>query len=354
MLVLSADLPPSRVSATACRAAARDASEGGKVRGTTDAISQEPPRPSFADWLNGVRAEALGRGIRQEVLDQAFGGIEEPLPVVIERDRSQAELVMPLEQYLARRVTPVVAKTARTLYAKHRTVLDVVAGRYGVPPRMLVAVWGIESNFGRFSGVRPTILALATLAWDPRRSMMFRNELFDGLEILNRGYIDIAQMRGSWAGAMGQVQFMPSSYLKFAEDFDGDGRRDIWTSPGDIFASIANFLKGHGWTSEEPWGLEVKLTPEAVDKIAAEVGRRNGSCQATRDMTAPLPRDDWDKLGVRTAENGELPAAMGNASLVSGTSRHFLVSSNYDSLLEYNCANAYAISVGLLANEIQK
>jgi membrane-bound lytic murein transglycosylase B len=316
------------------------------------ASAQEGPRPSFTDWLSGVRAEALARGIRPEVLDQACAGVEEPLPVVIERDRSQAELVMPLEQYLSRRLTPQVVKTARQLYAEHRRLLDQVADRYGVPPPIIVAVWGIESNFGRFSGVRPTILALATLAWDTRRSMLFRNELFDGLEILNRGYIDLAQMRGSWAGAMGQVQFMPSSYLKFAEDFDGDGRRDIWTSYGDIFASIANYLKGHGWTNGESWGREVKVSTEQASRIASEVGHRTSSCQATREMTASQPVEAWKKLGLRTATGGGLPSTLGETSMVSGTSRHFLVTANYDALLEYNCAHAYAISVGLLADKI--
>ena len=123
-----------------------------------------------------------------------------------------------------------------------------------------MGVWGLESNFGRFTGVRPTVAALATLAWDPRRSAFFRGELFDALEILNRGDIEPAKMLGSWAGAMGQAQFMPSSYLQYAEDFDGDGRRDIWESPADIFASIANYLKGHGWIAGEPWGREVHVT----------------------------------------------------------------------------------------------
>ena len=314
------------------------------------AIAQELPQPAFADWLNGVRTEALSRGIRPEVLDAAFGGIGEPLPVVIERDRSQAELVLPLEEYIARRVTPKVVKTARTLFAQHRKVLDHVSARYGVPPQIIVAVWGIESNFGRFSGVRPTILALATLAWDPRRSLLFRSELLDALEILNRGYIDVGHMHGSWAGAMGQVQFMPSSYLKFAEDFDGDGRRDIWHSPADIFASIANYLKGHGWTTGDTWGREVTLTAETRAKLV-EIVHRTGSCQATRDMTTPLTVEDWKKLGVR-AEAGELAGTSAETSLVSGTSRHFLVSTNYDALLEYNCAHAYAISVGLLADKI--
>jgi membrane-bound lytic murein transglycosylase B len=317
------------------------------------AIDQEPPRPSFGDWLNGVRAEALSRGIRQEVLDEAFGGFDEPLPIVIERDRSQAELLTPLEEYVQRHVTPTVVKKARMLYTKHRALLDRVAARYGVPGRVVVAVWGIESNFGRFSGVRPTIQALATLAWDPRRSTLFRNELFDGLEILNRGYIDVSHMRGSWAGAMGQVQFMPSSYLKFAEDFDGDGRRDIWSSSPDIFASIANFLKGHGWTPDENWGREVHVTSEAAAKITAEVVRRTGSCQATRDMTVALKPDEWTSLGVLSVGRGALPAGMGESSLVSGTARHFLVTANYDALLEYNCAHAYAISVGLLADKIE-
>jgi len=313
---------------------------------------QEPPRPAFADWLNGVRSEALSRGIRQEVLDEAFGGFEEPLPIVIERDRSQAELLTPLEEYVHRRVTPAVIKTARELFTKHRALLDQVAARYGVPGPIVVAVWGIESNFGRFSGVRPTIQALATLAWDPRRSTLFRSELFDGLEILNRGYIDIGHMRGSWAGAMGQVQFMPSSYLKFAEDFDGDGRRDIWSSAPDIFASIANFLKGHGWAPDQSWGHEVHVPPDATAKITAEVARRTGSCQATQNMTVALTPEEWTKLCVQSGGRGALPASLGEAALVSGTSRHFLVTGNYDALIEYNCAHPYAISVGLLADKI--
>src|SRR6185503_9319845 len=134
--------------------------------------------------------------------------------------------------------------------------------------RVIVSIWGAESNFGRFTGVRPTVDALATLAWDPRRSTLFRAELFSALEILNRGDIDIAKMRGSWAGAMGQVQFMPSSYLQYAEDFDGDGRRDIWGSPADVFASIANYLKGYGWINGQLWGREVTLSGAVASRVA--------------------------------------------------------------------------------------
>src|SRR5919202_1154421 len=157
------------------------------------------------------------------------------------------------------------------MYARHRSLIEAVGERYGIDPHIVAAVWGIESNFGRFSGVRPTIAALATLAWDPRRSTFFRGELFNALEILNRGDVDLSRMRGSWAGAMGQVQFMPSSYVAFAEDFDGDGRRDIWSNFGDVFASIANYLKGHGWIEGETWGREVKLTPEAERTITSDI-----------------------------------------------------------------------------------
>ena len=253
------------------------------------AQAPEPTRPSFSEWLAGVKTDALAHGIRPDVVDEALATVEEPVPVIIERDRTQAETVLSIEKYIARALTPKVRATAREKYQLHRTLLDEVGARYGVSPRILVAIWGIESNFGRFSGVRPTIAALATLAWDRRRAEFFRGELLDALEILNRGDVDLAHLRGSWAGAMGQVQFMPSSYLQWAEDFDGDGRRDIWSDPGDIFASIANYLKGHGWTADQPWGREVKVSPDAQRRLVNDVQRRDGTCQATRDMTVPLP-----------------------------------------------------------------
>jgi membrane-bound lytic murein transglycosylase B len=151
---------------------------------------------------------------------------------------------------------------------------------------------------------------------------------------------------------MGQVQFMPSSYLKFAEDFDGDGRRDIWSTHGDVFASIANYLKGHGWKAGEAWGREVTVTPEAARRIASDVPRRDGTCQATRNMSSALPLARWQELGVRLPGGKPLPKSDTEASLVSGTTRHFLVYPNYDALLEYNCAHSYAISVALLGDAI--
>ena len=157
------------------------------------------------------------------------------------------------------------------MYDRYRELLDQVGRKYGVSPRVIAGVWGMESNFGKFSGVRPTIPALATLAYDPRRAAFFRGELLEALEILNRGDATLDQLRGSWAGAMGQTQFMPSAYLKFAEDFDGDGRRDIWSSPADVFASIANYLKAHGWTDGQLWGRQVAVSRAAARRIAADV-----------------------------------------------------------------------------------
>ena len=316
------------------------------------ALGQEPARPSFAEWLAGVRAEAIARGLREEVVDAALADVTEPQPIILERDRAQAETVFSLEKYIARILTPKLILAGRGAFATHRDLLGQISERYGVPSRIIVAIWGMESNFGRFSGVRPTVPALATLAWDPRRAAFFRGELFNALEILDRGDIDLPRMKGSWAGAMGQVQFMPSSYLKFAEDFDGDGHRDIWSTPGDVFASIANYLKGHGWTADQDWGREVKVTPDVARRIARDVAPRSGSCQATRNMGVPLPMARWEELGVRLSGGKPLPKRDAPASLVSGSTRHFLVDANYDAILEYNCAHSYAITVALLGDAI--
>ena len=309
-------------------------------------------RPSFAEFIDGVRHEALGRGIRPEIVEKAFADVREPQSVVLERDRAQAETVLTLEQYIDRRLTVTLMKSGREAFARHRVLLGEVSARFGVPADIIAGIWGMESNFGGFSGVRPTIAALTTLAWDPRRSTFFRGELFDALEILNRNDIDVSRMRGSWAGAMGQLQFMPSSYLKYAEDYDGDGRRDIWSSPPDIFASVGSYLKGNGWVEGETWGREVELREGAAATISASVARRAGTCRATRDMTVALPIARWQELGVRLANGQSLPPDEPDAALVSGRTRHFLVHRNYDALLEYNCAHSYAVGVGLLAGRV--
>ena len=322
------------------------------VAAAQQAIPPVPPLPlpPFDEWLAGVRAEAEARGIRPDVIDAAFQDIR-PVVQVLERDRTQAEFTLNLDAYLKRRLTPATIKTARAMYSRHRTLVERVGTAYGVDPRVVIAIWGLESNFGRFAGVRPTIPTLATLAYDPRRSTMFRNELLNALEIVNRGDIELPRLKGSWAGALGQPQFMPSSYLRFAEDFDGDGRRDIWTSHADVFASIANYIGQHGWRSDVRWGREVAVPSTAVAAIQA-LPRRTEGCRARRAMTVPQPLEEWRTLGLTTTGRAPLPRADLSASLVQDGARAFLVYDNYEALLDYNCAHSYALSVALLADAI--
>jgi membrane-bound lytic murein transglycosylase B len=315
-------------------------------------VAAQDVRPSFSDWLAGVRSEAIARGVKAEIVDEALEGVEEPLPVILERDRAQAETVFSLEHYVSRRLTVKLITNGREALAQNRDLLREIGSTYGVPPQIIAAIWGIESNYGRFSGVRPTVAALATLAWDPRRATFFRGELFNALEILNRGDIDLSHLKGSWAGAMGQVQFMPSSYLQYAQDYDGDGRRDIWSTPSDIFASIANYLSGRGWWVDASWGREVRVDAETATRIRKDVAMRDGSCQATRNMTVALPSTEWQALGVRLTSGKPLPKSDVPMSLVSGSTRHFLVTGNYDAILEYNCSHSYAITVALLGDAI--
>jgi membrane-bound lytic murein transglycosylase B len=326
------------------------AAAAAQIPAEVPAVPQLPP-PSFDVWLSTVRAEAAARGIREETLDRALNGIE-PVPQILERDRTQAEFVLDVDGYVKRRLTRGTIRTARRMHERHRALLQRVSSAYGVPSRIVVSVWGLESTFGSFAGVRPTFPTLATLAYDPRRSTYFTQELFAALEILDRGDIELGRMKGSWAGAMGQPQFMPSSYLKFAQDFDKDGRRDIWTSLPDVFASVAYYLQQHGWTKGETWGREVRV-PAAARRAVEAVPTRETGCRAQRLMSVPRPLAEWRRLGVRTLANGKLPSADIEASLVPAGARNFLVYPNYEALLRYNCAHTYALSVALLADAIR-
>lgn len=322
------------------------------------ALAQEPTTPPalpvpppFDAWLAELKTEALSRGIREEVVEAAFADIQ-PVGQILERDRTQAEFSLDLTAYLKRRLTRATIRTAQQMHTKHRKLLTAVGKKYGVQPRIITAVWGLESNFGRFAGVRPTIPALATLAYDPRRAALFRNELFSALEMVNRGDIELARLKGSWAGALGQPQFMPSTYLKFSQDFDDDGVRDIWTSLPDVFASVAFYLKEHGWTDKTTWGREVKV-PKAARKSIDALPRRDEGCRAERALTRPMPLKAWRKLGLLTTAGKPFPAAALDASLITDGSRYFLVYRNYEALLAYNCATSYAISIGMLADRLK-
>ncbi len=315
--------------------------------------AQETERPAFSVWLEGVRADAIARGIKPDTVARAFEGLE-PLEVVVERDRTQAETVLTVEQYVQRRLTPRFVRTARERARAERQILRKVGDRYGVQPRFLVAIWGLESNFGRFSGVRPVVQALATLAWEGRRGPFFTGELMNALEIVDRGHIDLAAMKGSWAGAMGQTQFMPSSYLKHAEDFDGDGHRDIWSSTPDVLASIANYLKAYGWKGDETWGRAVRVPAGRLEELIASVGLRESGCRAEREMTVAVPLSRWQALGVRSSDGSALPRVDRNASLVRAGATNYLVYGNYEALLGYNCAHAYALAVSQLADRLSQ
>ena len=212
----------------------------------------------FAQWLADMRLEARGQGISQATLDRALGTVK-PIDRVIELDRRQPEFTQTFWSYLNRAVSETRVETGRRLLAEHAVLLQDVERRYGVQPRFLVAIWGLESDYGNVTGGFPVIGALVTLAYDERRSDFFRAELLQSLRIIDQGHITAARMTGSWAGAMGQVQFMPSTFTSYAVDGDGDGRRDIWHSLPDAFASAANFLRALRWQGDKTWGREVRL-----------------------------------------------------------------------------------------------
>jgi membrane-bound lytic murein transglycosylase B len=312
--------------------------------------ASDTPQP-FDEWLAELIGEARARGFGDELLERTLVGLS-PLPRVIASDRRQPESVIPFDEYLKRRITPERVARGRELLAQHRDVLDRVSETYGVPPKAIVSIWGLESRFGDFTGDVSVIQALATLAWERRRAQFFRGQLFDALTILDRGDIDAATMRGSWAGAMGQPQFMPSSYLAFAVDFDDDGRRDIWSSPADTFASIANYLSSHGWRKGEPWGHEVDAPPAAVKRATRAFGHRRAVCRAMKEMIGPARLPAWQKLGVRRADGESWPKIAGSAALVAAGTRRFLVYDNYDAILRYNCAHAYALTVAIFADRL--
>jgi membrane-bound lytic murein transglycosylase B len=243
------------------------------------------------------------------------------------------------------------------LLRENADLLAEVSGKYGVQPRFIVAIWGIETRYGRVRGSMPVVPALATLAFDRRRSKFFRNELLQALRMVDRGYIELEKMNGSWAGAMGQSQFIPSSYMAYAVDFDGDGRRDIWESRADVFASIANYLKQHRWNSDLTWGREVKL-PADFDATLKSLGTdKDGRCRALRGITPKRTLAQWQAMGVRRADGRDLPTRAISAALVPPSQSNgpaFLVYDNYRSILRYNCAHLYGLTVGMLADAITR
>lgn len=303
-------------------------------------VSAAAHEPTFAEWLDDLRHEAKHRGIRAETLDRALADLA-PIPRVIELDRDQPEFKLTFAQYLARVVPDSRVHRGQDKLRANRVLLDRVAERYGVPSRFIVALWGIESDFGRLTGGFSVIAALATLAFDGRRSDYFRKELFDALAILDQGHISPERMTGSWAGAMGQSQFMPSSFVRYAVDFDGDGRRDIWNTRADVFASAANYLEKAGWRRDRGWGFEVRL-PAKFDPALAGL-------DGTRALAV------WRSLGVAMADGSALPDGKGDTAIVlpsGGEGPAYLVSENFAVILKWNRSTYFALAVGHLADGI--
>lgn len=305
-----------------------------------------PQAPSFDEWLAALRAEAAKRGFTQQTIDTALGHVI-LVPRVVELDHRQPEVTLTFDQYLTRIVNDARAEKAKRQLAENRRLLQPVSHRFGVQPRFIVALWAIETDFGRITGNFSVIDALATLAYDGRRAAFFREQLFDALKIVQSRGLSPRQLRGSWAGAMGQSQFMPSTYLAHAVDFDGDGKADIWNSRADVFASIAKYLSDLGWRADETWGRAVRL-PEDFDvalidgvrleKPARELGR-------------------WHTLGVTRADGGPLPRRDISAWLIQpagpGAGQAFLVYSNYRALLQWNRSLFFATAVGYLADRME-
>ena len=292
-------------------------------------------------WLQDLRAEAQERGISAATLDDALNGIA-LIPRVVKLDRRQPEFTLTFAQYRDRVVPASRMKKGRLKLAENRALLEEIGANFGVQPRFIVALWGIETDFGRVTVGFSVIPALVTLAFDGRRSAYFRKELHNALRILNDGHITANAMVGSWAGAMGQCQFMPSSFLAHAIDYDGDGRRDIWATRPDVFASAANYLAKSGWRADQTWGREVKLQP--------------GFDPALADLKVRKKISEWQTLGVRRANGDDLPARQLAASIVlpekGKMSPAYMVYGNYRRTLLWNRSTFFALAVGLLSDGI--
>lgn len=305
------------------------------------AVPLHAETPDFGQWLQELREEALGLGISAATLDAALTGIE-PIPRVIELDRRQPELTWTLDQYLSRIVSEERVARGREKLREHGALLEQVAKKYGVPARFLTALWGIETNYGQASGGFQVIAALATLAHDGRRSAFFRKELLLALRIVDQGHVTPENMMGSWAGAMGQMQFMPSTFTSYAVDGNGDGKIDLWGSREDAFASAASYLSRMGWDGARTWGRAVQVPP-GLDRSLVSL-----------DVQKPL--EEWQALGVRRTGGADLPEVPGlAASLIQpdgpGTPA-YLVYDNFRTILRWNRSQFFGIAVGTLADRI--
>ena len=307
------------------------------------ACCEAPPQPEgFAAFIASVRQEALAQGVSaqtlKQTLDQAYY-----IQRAASKARNQPEAKITLDDYLDQRLTWLRIQRGQLALNDQRALLAPISERYGVPPQVLISLWGQESSYGTNVGSYPLISALATQAFEGRRAAFFRKELLAALQIVEEGRIQPQRMTGSWAGAMGQAQLMPTSFLHYAVDGDGDGQRDIWGNNADVFASMANYLKRSGWRAGQPWGLEVRLPPN-LDETLIGVRERQ-------------PLSQWQALGLTPAEgqswpdDDTLPLRLIAPDSISG--RAFLVGRNYNALLAWNRSAYFALAISLFAEKLE-
>ncbi|KTG21639.1 lytic transglycosylase [Pseudoalteromonas sp. XI10] len=321
---------------------------------STSVLAEQKTQADFDVYVAALKKEALEKGYDEALVDQALATAKFKKKV-ISADKNQPEVKETLETYLPKRVPQWKIDRARKLYKENQDVLEKVAKEYGVQARFIVALWGLESNFGKIQGGHSVIASLVTLAFDGRRETMYKNQLWAALDILKEGHITLDKFKGSWAGAMGQTQFMPTSFNAYAVDYNGDGRKDIWTTEEDAFASIANYLKQAGWNDDLTWGRQVKL-PEGFDNAnILKRGTRTRSqwLEYWKDSERSLA--DWQAIGVRKMDGSDLPnvdvtAAMVMPDDVNG--RMYLAYDNYKALMHWNRSYYFATSVGYLSDRI--
>lgn len=332
-----------RVTVMGLVAAGLSACVGGGGGGPVGAAQAEPvmravPNAGFDAWVDGFRARAAARGIPAGVINDALGSAGF-LPDVVERDRNQTEFTRTLEDYLAIAAKPERVTMGQDKLRQYGAVLSRIEARYGVEAHVVTAVWGLESFYGTRRGNVPVVSALATLAYDGRRGEFFESQLIAALKIIANGDVSARGMTGSWAGAMGHTQFIPTSYLAYAVDFTGDGKRDIWSEdPTDSLASTAAYLKNSGWQRGLPWGGEVRL-PEGFNP--ALLGRGKGKSAG-----------EWTALGVTSAMGRAVPAGGSIIAPKGIGGPAFLLTQNFNVILRYNNAESYAIGVGHLSDRI--
>ena len=307
---------------------------------TQAVIAEEAQKIPFTDYVEKLKIEAKANGIDAAVVDNAFAKVEF-LQRSVKADKAQPEFKLTLDTYIPRAVPDWKVEQARAAYKKHYTLLHKIAQEYGVQPRFIVALWGIETNFGKLTGRHNVISALTTMAYEGRREALFKKQLFAALTILEQGHIQADKFIGSWAGAMGQVQFMPTSYLNYAVDYDGDGKKDIWNSYADVFASAANYLKTEGWDDQHTWGRQVLLPADFDHQLAGLKHKKT--------------LQQWQELGVRRFDGSDLPKVDLKASIVipdDKSGRIYLAYNNYQVLMHWNRSYYFATAVSYLSERI--